>query len=40
MEQDIQNWEFFLKEFTFDLYEVHLLFFFDNFVLEVDCIRY
>ena len=34
------NWEFLLEDFTFDEYEVSLLVLFDNFVLEVDFIRY
>jgi hypothetical protein len=37
---DIQNWEFLLEDFTFDVYEVPLLVFFDDFGLEVDFIRY
>jgi hypothetical protein len=37
---DFQNWEFILVDFTFDEYEVLLLVFFDNFVLEVNFIRY
>ena len=37
---DIQKWVFLLEDFTFDEYEVSLLVFFDNFVLEVDFIRY
>jgi hypothetical protein len=32
--------EFLLENFTFEEYEVPLLFFFDNFGLEVDYIRY
>ena len=37
---DIQNWEFLLEDLTFDVYEVPLFVFFDNFGLEVDFIRY
>jgi hypothetical protein len=37
---DTQNWEFILDDFTFDVYKVPLLVFFDNFGLDVNFIQY
>ena len=36
MQIDVQNWECFLVDFSFDEYEVSFFILFDNFWLKVD----
>ena len=40
MSKNVQNWDVFLIDFSFEEYDVSFLIFFDNFGLEIDFIRY
>ena len=40
MSKNVQNWDVFLIDFSFEEYDVSFLIFSDNIGLEIDFIRY